>query len=103
MVCSQVMAAHPRLETADASLLAEDPEHREAMIALGDRITGELRDFAADRGAPFIDARAAIPPSREVLGDAIHLTAAGEQRLAALWAERLAPLLQESPAPPAAP
>lgn len=89
IVCCPMMAAHPEVEENLYGFLSEDPEQREELIALGAFLHRELEQFATERDAIWIDAWR--PPTREFLGDAIHLTKAGEAMLADLWTQILKP------------
>ena len=54
-------------------------------IRLGEWLHATLIEFAATRGLPLLDAYAEIEPDETMLRDYVHLTAAGERRLADLW------------------
>lgn len=87
IVCCQAMAAHPDAAADIRRELSDDPERQEQMIEFGRYLHRTLREFAARHDAPFVDAYSEIPATYEYLGDGIHLTAKGEQRLAELWDE----------------
>lgn len=93
VVCSQVMVV-PLPSDADAHPRApSDIERPKASINMGQWLHDSLQLFAEQHDARFIDAYSEIRPTKTVLGDAIHLTAEGEQQLADLLAERLLPAL----------
>lgn len=98
VVCSQAMAAHPEAPENLRRELGAGPERQQRLIEWGRYLHETLRQFAQRHAAPFVDAYAEIPPTDEYLGDAIHLTPAGEERLAALLEAALAPILQSGTA-----
>lgn len=94
VVCAQASAAHPDVAPALRPALARDAQAQDASIRLGQWLHGELRDFAAEHGLPFLDAYGVIPPDATMLADYVHLTGQGEQRLSKIWADGLLPLLE---------
>lgn len=99
VVCAQASAAHRRVSGGLRPALSSDPAAREATIRLGGWLRDALARFAAERELVFIDAYSQIPPNEEMLADYIHLTAAGEHRLAELLAAELLPLLENPDRP----
>jgi lysophospholipase L1-like esterase len=93
VVCSVVHAVHPEVSDELLVELSIDPSQRAALTTLTALLWETLKAFAEDRGAEFIDAFHEISPSRTVLSDAVHLTAAGERQLADLLFERLKPMV----------
>ena len=87
IVCCQAMAAHPQAAADLRRELSDDPARQEQMIELGQYLHRTLKEFAARHHAPFVDAYSEIPATYEYLGDGVHLTARGEQRLAELWTD----------------
>lgn len=101
VVCTQAMAAHPDAPEEVRRELGASPERQELLIEWGRYLHETLRQFAHRHAAPFVDAYAEIPPTDDYLGDAIHLTPRGEERLAALLEAALLPMLQANTAEPA--
>jgi lysophospholipase L1-like esterase len=95
VLCAQATAAHPDVPAELEPWLAKTPEKRMEMIELGSWLHDTEADFAAERHLPFLDARKAIEPTTENLGDFVHLTPEGERKLAEFWADELAPMLEE--------
>lgn len=93
IVCCQAMAAHPHAPADIRRELSSDPERQEQTIAFGRYLHETLRDFAARHDATFVDAYDEMPPTYDYLGDGIHLTPRGEQKLAELWHEPVATAL----------
>jgi lysophospholipase L1-like esterase len=96
VVSTMVQASRPDVPDDVAAYLSPDPQRRRELIALGEWTTNALRQFAVEHDAILIDACRDIPPTAEVLGDAIHLTAAGERRVAELWFATLLPLIGDA-------
>ncbi|HWB11222.1 MAG TPA: GDSL-type esterase/lipase family protein [Pirellulales bacterium] len=88
-ICAQATAAHSSVSSDLRSALGPREAEQARAIRLGDWLHGTLADFAAGRKLTFIDAYANVPPTAQMLADYVHLTAAGERRLAALWTEAL--------------
>jgi lysophospholipase L1-like esterase len=99
VVCAQAMAAHPDAPADIRRELGASPERQQQLIAWGGYLHETLQQFARRHGAPFVDAYAEIPPTYDYLGDAIHLTPLGEERLAALLEAALTPLLSLKQSP----
>lgn len=93
VVCAQATAAHPTVDDALRPALGADKAAQASAIGLGVWLHETLAAFANERSLDFIDAYSELPPSSELLADYVHLTAAGEQRLAELWAEHIEPSL----------
>lgn len=91
IVCCPLMAAHPEVQEGLYEYLSEDRRQRDELIQLGKSLHDELQKFAVERDAIWIDAWQ--PPTREILGDAIHLTKQGEAMMADLWFHALFPVL----------
>lgn len=94
IVCSQANAAHARAAGALRAALSLKQEEIEPIIALGQLLRDELERFAHEFQADFADIYNEIAPTTEMLADYVHLTHGGEQRLADILAQRLAPLLE---------
>jgi lysophospholipase L1-like esterase len=94
-VCAPASAANPAADPTLKAALAETPANVEKVVALGAWLHETLAEFARTQDAPFIDAYRQIPPTPEFLFDYIHLTRAGEERLAELLADELAELLAD--------
>lgn len=94
VVCSQASAAQADVDPELKSRLGNDLLEFEFTVKAMAWIREELRAFAKDSGADFIDVAAELPPTAENLGDIIHLTKAGEKKLAAILAEHLAPMIE---------
>lgn len=89
VIVAQVMAAQPAASPEVRRFLGASEDQQQQNAALGQWLHNTLEEIAGEEGVPFIDAFEMIPASGEYLGDAIHLTQAGEERLAELLAERL--------------
>lgn len=87
IICAQATAAHPQVSPDLLSVLGPDAAKQQQAIELGEWLHGSLADFAAEREIEFVDAYESILPTRELLSDYVHLTAAGEKRLAEIWIE----------------
>ena len=94
VVCAQATAAHPDVSAEIKPALGNDAQTQAAAIQLGGWLHDTLAEFAAERRLSFIDAYAEVPPTTEMLGDYVHLTATGEKRLAEVWAESIDLLLR---------
>ena len=92
VICSQVMAASPHATPEARRFLGDTNTQQQKNAALGRRLQKSLQEFAESRSLPFVDAFHDIPANTDNLGDAIHLTAAGERQLADLLTARLSPL-----------
>jgi lysophospholipase L1-like esterase len=62
-------------------------------IAIFEALRSAMQSIAVERGLLYVDASAHVPPTREFLGDTIHLTPQGEELLANVLAKELRPLL----------
>ena len=82
VVCAQVTAAHPKSDKALHSFLGSNSESRRGMINLGEWQRSALREEAERAGVRFADLNESIPPNTDNLRDYVHLSEAGEQRLA---------------------
>jgi len=104
VVCSQAMLAHRDAAPEMLRKVAQTAEQQQQVIIFAEYLQTTLRAFADRHQAPFVDVYARVPPTDEFLGDPIHLTAAGERRVAELWhpavVDRLAATI-ESAAPAA--
>lgn len=96
IVCAEATAANPRAQGPLRESLGATEERIDEMIELGTWLREELRAFAQRRGARFVDAGARIPPTSEYLADYVHLTRAGEERLAEVWFEPVVQSLESS-------
>lgn len=99
VVCAQAMAARPGVDENLQARLGTTEDEVQRAIAMSSRMQESLRNFADERNIVFLDAGTAIPPTGEFLGDEIHLTAAGEERLAAMLRDGLVPLLPNCQGP----
>ena len=93
VICAQATAAQSAVSDDLMPALGPDAARQASAIRLGQWLHRTLGSFANERGLMFIDAYAEIPPTSAILKDYVHLTAAGERRLAELWANVVAPLL----------
>jgi lysophospholipase L1-like esterase len=89
VICAQATAAHPSVSSDLRPALGSDEAKQARAIQLGDWLHRTLADFAAERSLVFVDAYSVIPPTSDMLADYVHLSAAGESRLAELWAEAI--------------
>jgi lysophospholipase L1-like esterase len=89
LIVAQVMAADAQAGADVRGYLGATAAQQRQNAALGQWAQQALADEAALRPAAFVDASAHIAPTREHLADAIHLTPAGEAKLAELLAERM--------------
>ena len=95
VVCSQLTAAHPDADSRAQQYVGTDAGHIRQTTEMMSWVRDTLQEFAANNESPFIDAYNDLPATPENLGDAIHLTAPGEQAIANLWTARLENLLPE--------
>lgn len=89
IVCTQAMAAHPKVGSDLRLSLGADARVVDATIELGKLLHDELEEFARRCGLGMIDVYRQIEPTTENLGDYVHLTARGEERLATIWSTLL--------------
>ena len=85
VLCAQATAAHPKATNELRQSLAPDAASQASAIRLGEWLHATLIEFAATRGLPLLDAYAEIEPDETMLRDYVHLTEAGERRLADIW------------------
>lgn len=95
VLCVQASAAHPNAQPELLESLAADAGLREPTVRLGQWLHQTLQEVAQAEQIVLVDSYNTVPPTREYLGDYIHLTAQGERALADLWTERMRPLLQQ--------
>ncbi|MCA9049615.1 MAG: hypothetical protein KDA89_12850 [Planctomycetaceae bacterium] len=93
LICSQATLAHPDVDPSQHPHLGDSAESAQEMILVGSWLRDTLKEFAELRNLPFLDVYNLIPPTEAMLGDNIHLTRSGEQRLAELLADRMSDLL----------
>lgn len=93
VICSQVTAARSAAPDPVRAYLGATAAQQEQNAALGRWLHRTLRDVAEAEDLQFIDAAERLTTTAEVLGDAVHLTDAGEAALANLLQEELSPLL----------
>lgn len=93
IICAQATAAHPAVSADLKPALGPDAARQASAIQLGEWLHGTLASFANERDLVFIDAYSEIPADSAMLADYVHLTDAGERRLAELWADVVGPLL----------
>jgi lysophospholipase L1-like esterase len=89
VIVAQVMAADADASDDVRTYLGATPQQQEQNAALGQWVQRTLAEIAADQQVPFVDASSVIAPTSEHLADAIHLTPAGEAKLADLLAEQV--------------
>lgn len=82
IICSQATFAHSSADQSVWQHLGSTPKDAERTIRLGEWLRNFLADFAAENELTFVDVYNLIPPTETMLGDAIHLTRQGEERLA---------------------
>ena len=82
VVCAQVTAAHSDSDKSLHSFLGSDAETQRGMIDLGEWQRSVLREEAERSGVSFADLNKTVPPNADNLRDYVHLSEAGEQRLA---------------------
>ena len=90
VICAQASAASDQVAHDLRPSLGRDEKSVEATIELGTWLRQTLAEFAERRKIRFLDASTAIRPTGEFFADSIHLTAAGEEKLAEFWASHLA-------------
>lgn len=86
IICSQATFAHSNAAQSVWQHLGSTPEDAERTIRLGEWLRNFLANFAVENNLPFFDVYNLIPPTEAMLGDAIHLTRQGEERLAEILA-----------------
>lgn len=89
LIVAQVMAADAAAGADVRGYLGATPQQQQQNAALGQWVQQTLAQIAAEQQVPFVDASSVIAPTSEHLADAIHLTAAGEAKLAELLAEQV--------------
>lgn len=95
VIATQLMAATSKNEQL-AKLLGETEEQIAANREVGQWLTEHLRDVATANAISLIDVAAAVECDESILGDAIHLTRLGHEKVADEWTESLYQLLVES-------
>jgi lysophospholipase L1-like esterase len=71
------------------------PELQEdGFLDLERRMNQAVRDVAREHGAVLVDAAPQVPPGPRYFADFVHFTNEGAERMAALFAEKLAPLIK---------
>ncbi len=95
VICAQATAAHPSVSADLRPALGPDEPKQARAIELGGWLHRTLAGFASRQNLAFTDVYSEIPPTTEMLGDYVHLTAVGEERLAELWADSVARLLRK--------
>ena len=60
------------------------------------RMNEAVRDVAREHGAVLADAARVVPPGPRYFADFVHFSNAGAERMAALLAEKLTPLVKPS-------
>lgn len=93
LLCRQASVAMPAASAEVRTWIGSNAEQQEAMIALWQRVGELLANFSQRNRLPYLDGSDAIPPTTEMFGDGVHLTPVGEVRLAALFAEKLRPMM----------
>jgi lysophospholipase L1-like esterase len=88
-VCTQALAAHPKIDPTLKAFLPTDSEQQAGAIELAKWLHDTIESLAGQTDCQFIDAYVEIPGTAEFLGDDVHLTRKGEERLAELWAEKV--------------
>lgn len=85
IIFAQVMAAHPEAPPEVHMYLGTSGSDIEKVIVLGSWLRTQLETVALEYSLTFIDANSTISPTVENLGDAIHLTLTGEEKMGELW------------------
>ncbi|MEZ6068534.1 MAG: SGNH/GDSL hydrolase family protein [Planctomycetaceae bacterium] len=88
LVCTQSMVLHRDGARDEIARISRNPTRQRELVETGEQLAELLARFAERHRAPLVDAYRGIAPTRSHLVDAIHLTAAGERRLAGLPARR---------------
>lgn len=94
VVCVQATAAQPSVSPKLRAVLGNTDVEIQRAIQISETIHHILNEFSQEHDALFVDVSAVISPTLENLGDAIHLTAKGEQALADVLTARLQHLLE---------
>jgi lysophospholipase L1-like esterase len=94
LVVAQLHAGRVDLGPDLAAFLRSAGENLDALPTLGGWLRAELKAAAADATVPFFDANTVLPADRTLLADQIHLTRAGEARLADALSEPVAAALR---------
>ncbi|MEX8522837.1 MAG: SGNH/GDSL hydrolase family protein [Leptothrix ochracea] len=92
----------PELAAGDGAALTAwrsfYPELREAgFLDMERRANARLRQLAAQRGVPLVDAAAQIPGGTQTFADFVHFTDAGAERMASLAAQTILEAESASP------
>lgn len=95
VVCAEATAARDDVAPEWRSCMGSTEAEIERTITIFEDLRATLKEFAARRGLLYLDASAAVPPNSKYLGDMIHLTAAGEERLAGFLAAQLRPVVEQ--------
>ena len=100
LVSAQCTAARDDVSPELKRLLGQDNNRRASRIGgrltdLGSLLRNTLEAFAREQRAPFLDLNQTIAADETMLRDYVHLTAAGERRLATRWAVELETLLRD--------
>jgi hypothetical protein len=94
VVCAEATAARDDVAPEWRSCMGSTEAEIERTILIFETLRATLQAFATQRGLLYLDASAEVPPNPEYLGDMIHLTAAGEQRLARFLADHLRAIVE---------
>lgn len=89
VIVAQVMAADADASDDVRSYLGATLAQQQQNAALGQWVQQTLAEIATEAQVPFVNASSVIAPTSEHLADAIHLTPAGEAKLAELLAARV--------------
>lgn len=91
VICSQASLAHPEIGPREREMLGAGHFGLSAdgLLQAMQSLRDIQRNVAADTAVPFVDLYEQISPTMENFGDALHLTADGERRLAEALAEAL--------------
>lgn len=91
VICSQASLAHPNVGERERALLGAGHFGLSAdgLLAAMGALRNIQRKVADDEAVPFVDLYEQIEPTLENFGDALHLNATGERRLAQALGETL--------------
>jgi lysophospholipase L1-like esterase len=98
ILCTQVMAGGQNCDGLEV-FLGEEPEQIAANRSVARWITETIRRVARERHTELVDCAATVPCNSMNLGDAIHLTELGHQKVAEAWADKLIALTPEARSP----